>query len=47
MTGTKWIDIREKSLTNKQLRKCLDSIESYDEIYNHRYLNWFIKLANV
>ena len=45
MTGTKWSDIREKRITNKQLRERLDNIESFDEIYNHRCLNWFIKLA--
>ena len=45
MTGTKWSEIREKCLTNKQLCERLDNIESFDEIYNHRCLNWFIKLA--
>ena len=45
MTGTKWNDIREKHLTNKQLRERSDNIESFDAIYNHRCLNWFIKLA--
>ena len=45
--GTKWSDIREKRLTHKQLRERLDNIESFDEIYNHRCLNWFIKLANM
>ena len=45
MTGTKWSDIREKRLTNKQLHEHLDNIESFDEIYNHRCLNWFMKLA--
>ena len=47
MTGTKCNEIREKRLTNKQLRKRLDNIESFDEIYNRRCLNWFIKLANM
>ena len=45
MIGTKWSDTREKLLTNKQLRECLDNIESFDETYNRRCLNWFIKLA--
>ena len=45
MTGTKWSDIRKKPITNKQLRERLDTIESFDEIYNHRCLNWNIKLA--
>ena len=44
-TGTKWSDIREKRLTNKQLSERLDNIESFNEIYNRRCLNWFIKLA--
>ena len=43
--ATKWSDIREKHLTNKQLHERLDNIESFDEIYNHRCLNWFVKLA--
>ena len=45
MTGTNWKDVREKHLTNKQLRQCLNNIESFDEMYNHCCLNWFIKLA--
>ena len=47
MTGTRWSEIREKRLTNKQLRERLDNIESFDEIYNRRCLNWFVKLANM
>ena len=42
---TKWSEIREKRLTNKQLRERLDNIESIDEICNHRCLNWIVKLA--
>ena len=34
MTGTNWNEIREKRLTNKQLRERLDNIESFDKIYN-------------
>ena len=33
MTGTKWSDIREKRLTNEQLRERLDNIEYFEEIY--------------
>ena len=44
-TGTKWSHIREKHLTNKQLHKRLDNIESSNEIYNCRGSNWFMKLA--
>ena len=47
MTGTRWNEIREKCLTNKQLRKRLDNIESFDESYNCYCLNWLIKLANM
>ena len=47
MTGTEWSEIREKHLTKKQLRECLDNIESFDEIYNCCCLNWFVKLANM
>ena len=36
--GTRLSDIREKHLTNKQLRESLDIIKSFEEIYNHRYL---------
>ena len=45
MTGTKWRDLREKRITNKQPCERLDNIESFDEIYNHRCLNWFTKLT--
>ena len=45
MTGTKWRDLREKRITNKQPCERLDNIESFDEIYDHHCLNWFIKLA--
>ena len=31
MTGTKWSEIREKRLTNKQLREGLDNIDFFDE----------------
>ena len=37
--------IRPFTLGYKQLRERLDSIESFDEIYNHRCLNWFVKMA--
>ena len=40
-------EVREKRLTNKQLRERLDDIESFDEIYNGCCLNWFEKLANM
>ena len=45
MTGTKWRDLREKRITNKQPCERLDNIESFDEIYNPRCLNWFTKLT--
>ena len=45
MTGTRWSEIREKRLTNKQLRERLDNIESFDEIYSCRYFNWSVKLT--
>ena len=35
-------EINEKY--NRQLHGCLDNIESFDEIYNHRCLNWCVKL---
>ena len=41
MTWTRWREIREKHLTNKQLRESLVNIESVDDIYNRRCLNWF------
>ena len=30
---------------HKQVRERLDNIESFDELFNRRYLNWFIKLV--
>ena len=44
MTGTKWNEIREERLTNKQLCKLLNNVEYFDEIYNRRCLTWFVKL---
>ena len=29
------------------IREHLDNIESFDKIYNHRCLNWFVKLTNM
>ena len=47
MTGSKRNEISKKHLTNKQLCERLENIEPFDEIYNHRCFNWFIKLANM
>ena len=47
MTGTKWRDIREKRITKKQIHERLDNIESFDEIYDHRCIDWFIKLTGM
>ena len=47
MTGITWSEIREKCLTNKRLHERLDNIESFNEIYIRRCLNWFVKLANM
>ena len=46
MTGIIMREVRKKRLSNKELFGRLNNIESINEIYNRRCLNWFEKQAN-